>query len=151
MGCINKDTGLSTREEHFCHLYIETFNMTKAYMEVYKRDNYCKAKSEASKLMKNPYVLAYIKKLQDQAKERMQITPEFLIEKALTVYEQATQARPVMKFNPITRQMEESGQFIFDGKAANGALDIIANVTGLKQNKIDAKLSLEKVVIKDDV
>lgn len=151
MGALNKDTGLSTREEMFCELYIESFNMTKAYMTVYKRDNYCKAKSEANKLMKNPYVLAYIRKLQSEIRERMKITPEFLIEKALDVYEKSIQAKPVLKLNPKTNQLEETGQYVFDGRSAIGALDIIASVTGLKQSRIDAKLSLEKVTIKDDI
>jgi len=65
---------ITERQVTFCHRYIELLNATKAYREAgYNCSTGDSVTAAASRLLKKPVVKAYIKKLQRERIERLQI------------------------------------------------------------------------------
>lgn len=73
--------GLTIKQEAFCQAYIETGNASEAYRTAYAAD---KMKSEAihvqaSKLQDNPKIALRINELQDEIKQRHNVTVDSLL------------------------------------------------------------------------
>ncbi|MFA9381817.1 MAG: hypothetical protein ACERKO_12245, partial [Acetanaerobacterium sp.] len=51
------------------------------------------------------------------------------------VKDRAMQAEAIMRYNPVTKEMEETGEYKFDGYAANKALELIGKHLGMYLDK----------------
>lgn len=130
--------GLTIKRRRFADYYLENpNNQAEAYRKAgYSGDdNTCRV--EASKLLKNPNIIAYIESKQKELSDRTSVTKEFIIENAKKVLERSLQEVPVMKFNYETKEMEETGEFQFDSKGANGALKILGDTIGAFKQKVE--------------
>ena len=130
--------GLTLKRRRFADYYLENPNNQA---EAYKKAGYSGSDEtcavEASKLLKNPNVSAYIELKQKELSDRTSVTVEFIIENAKKVLARSLQEEPVMRFNYDTKELEETGEYTFDSKGANGALKILGDTIGaFKEKKI---------------
>lgn len=130
------DNGLTIKQQKFADL-IREGKLTQA--ECYRNAGYSgnddTCRVEASKLLKNPNISAYIEKMQEEVREKTTVTVEYIVENAKRVLEKSMQDVPVMKFNYETKEMEETGEYQFDSKGANGALKILGDTIGAFKEK----------------
>jgi phage terminase small subunit len=138
--------GLTIKQKLFCEYYVLSFNKADAYKKAYGIEDSTQASAAGIRLLRNEKILAYVNHLQEQARKEMNITPEFLIQKAMHVYEESVKPQKNFAFNPDTKKMEPTGDYHIDSKGANGALEVIAKVTGLNVQKVnvDAKVTKTK-------
>lgn len=130
--------GLTIKRRKFADYYLENpNNQAEAYRKAgYSGDdNTCRV--EASKLLKNPNIIAYIELKQRELSDKTSVTKEYIIEKAKKVLEMSLKEVPVMRFNYDTKELEETGEYQFDSKGANGALKILGDTIGAFKQKVE--------------
>lgn len=152
---LEKKKKLTARQEAFCQEYVSCLNQTLAYSRAYSDAKKDSARSAAARLFANVSVQARIKELQEEQAKRYNITPGFLIEKAMWVVNKASEGRDevvVDKFGEVVK----TGNKIYDHRAINDAIKNIASITGLNSQTIKAQVDAKaeasvKVVTADDV
>ncbi len=130
--------GLTIKRRRFADYYLENPNNQA---EAYKKAGYSGSNEtcrvEASKLLNNPNIKAYIEMRQKEIADRTTVTVEFIVENAKKVLERSLQEVPVMRYNCYTKELEETGEYQFDSKGANGALKLLGDTIGaFKEKKI---------------
>lgn len=129
----------------FCDYYLEN---PKSQAEAYNKagyagnDNTCRV--EASKLLKNPNIIAYIDMRREEMKERTSITVEFIVENAKKVLEKSLQEIPVMQYDYDAGCKKPTGEYVFDSKGANGALKILGDTIGAFKEKKEVEHTIAK-------
>lgn len=128
-------TGLTPKQERFCQEYVIDHNGTQAAIRAgYSEDT---AGSQAYDLLQKPEISARVKELDQTAAEKLGLTAEWVLSNLKTVVEKANQAVEVQKFDPTTRQMVGTGEYVFDSKGANRALELIGKHLGILTDKVD--------------
>ena len=136
---------MKENQKLFCQEYLKNGqNGTKAYAKVYKIKDENKAAASASRLLRNVKVSEYIKEIQEEIREKTTVTMEYIVEKAKDVLEKSLQEVPVTKFNYQTKELEETGEYQFDSKGANGALKILGDTIGAFTKKVELNDNTEK-------
>lgn len=106
-------------------------------MRAFGVDNYGTAASEASRLTKNPNIYTRIEELQKERAEGLKIDATYVLENLLTVSQRCQQAEPVKVWNYETKQLEETGEYVFDSNGANKALELIGKHLGMFKDKVE--------------
>lgn len=130
---------LSARQRKFCELYLQGKSATDAYREAYG-DKKSAGKS-ASRLLKNARIIAYMHELRKEQRDRLFLDENLVAVELVDLYRKAAKERPVMKWNPDTHQMEETGEYQFDGRTAAKALELLGKHLGMfvDKNEISGK------------
>lgn len=123
------DKPLTPREERFCQEYTVDYNQTWAA----SRAGYSpkSAAKQGCKLMKDPRILARIREIQKELVDRLGVTRERIVLELLDMVDICKAAKPVMRWNYITHQMEESGEYVIDSKGAAKALELLGKYLGM--------------------
>lgn len=116
---------LTDRQERFCREYIIDYNATQAAV----RSGYSvrSAAATASENLRKPNILARVRELQAEQRERLCITADWVIMSLVEVYEKCTQPVPVMIWDSDQHKKVASGQYTFDSKGALNALEMIGS------------------------
>ncbi len=122
---------LNLCQQLFVEEYINCLNATQAYMKIFGC-KYDTARTNAAKLLAKPNVCAYKEKLLAERREAMTVERDFVISNAMDVFMKCSAKKPVMEWNPEEKCLEPTGEWQFDSKGALGALDLIANICGMK-------------------
>lgn len=128
---------LTDKQELFCHEYLVDLNKTKAYMRAFGVDNYGTAASEASRLTKNPNISARIDELMKERAESIKVDAGFVLENLITISQRCQQAEEVKFFNYATKEMEGTGEYVFDSNGANKSLELIGKHLGMFKDKVE--------------
>lgn len=137
--------GLTLKMRRFADYYLENVgNQGEAYKKAGYSGSGETCAVEACKLLKNPKICAYIQMRQKEIQERTTVTVEFIVENAKRVLEKSMQDVPVMKYNYDTKEMEETGEYQFDSKGANGALKLLGDTIGAFKEKKELEHSVAK-------
>ena len=107
--------------------YLKDFNATQAAI----RAGYSERSDRTPRrLMVQPLVAAAIRKAVRERVERLGIGADDLLLRALALYDMATAAVPVTKWDAATKTRVETGEYTFDGALAAKALELIAKLLG---------------------
>ena len=137
--------------ERFCYEYIIDHNGKKAAIRAGYSEH--TAAQQASRLLKKPQIQERISELEQDICESLGLKAAWVVQRLMTVVDRAMQAEPVKVWNPATREMEETGEYMFDSRGANNALEILAKHLGMLESK---KLTVEtgetkiRVTLDDD-
>ena len=113
---------LTKQQIKFCVCYIECdYNGTEAA----EKAGYSKktARQQASRLLTNVNITAYVRILQLIAIETSGLSSECITQKRLEILNRCLQAQPVEKWDYTEQKMVETGEYIFDAKNALKALE----------------------------
>jgi phage terminase small subunit len=122
------------RYERFCQEYAVDYSGTQAAIRAgYKEKN---ARSQASTLLTIPNILARVRELQHEQVERLAVTQDYVVLQLLETYQRCLEETPVLKFDPDTGQMEETGKYQFDSKGALRALELLGKHLGMYNDKL---------------
>lgn len=143
---------LTPKQELFCQEYLKDLNGTQAYKRAgYKVKNDKVAQTQSSRLLSNVMISSRVKELMDIRAEENKINNDWVIKQLINVVEKSSQIKPVMIWNPDTKQMEESGEYEYDSNGVNKALELIGKHIGTFDPKhTTIKLSAEKNLLMQD-
>lgn len=144
------ENNLTLNQQKFADYYLANgCNATQAYADTYPRASIATAQQNGCKLLKQRYVHDYITKRQLELQEKTHVTQEYCIMNLKEVVERSLQHKPVMEFNRITGQLEETGEYQFDSIGANKALELLGKTLGIYIDKTDNKLNANTDLLSD--
>lgn len=133
-------TELKKRYELFCQEYVVDYNGTQAAIRAgYKEKS---ARQQASRLLASEEVLTRISELQKDQLDRLALSQDYVVLQLLETYKCCREPTPVMRYDPSTGEMEETGMYQFDSKGALRALELIGKHLGMFSDKVHVSGSL---------
>lgn len=133
---------LTDKQERFVQEYIIDLNATQAAI----RAGYSKktARQIGTENLSKPYILARIQEAKDERAEKLQLDAYWVLKRLKDISDRSMQAEEVMTFNPVSKEMEGTGEYQFDSVGANKATELIGRHIGMFDPKIGVQLkSLE--------
>lgn len=124
---------LSKRQELFCAEYVIDHNGRRAAEAAGWSEK--SAASTASRLLKLDEIRERIGELEKNAAEACGLTAIGVISSIMETRDRCLQATPVMKYNKITREYEETGEYVFDSTGANRANELLGKHLGMFEEK----------------
>lgn len=129
---------LTEREERYCREYCYCYNKTKAaILAGYGRRkdgtiNEASAAVQGCKLHKRPEIRGRIEEITSNAASEAGATPFYVAKKLKATADRCLQeVKPKMAFNPQTKRLEETGEFVFNATGAVRALKVLADINGM--------------------
>lgn len=133
---INKDTGLTDKQEKFCQEYLIDLNGTQAAI----RAGYSKktAKQVASENLTKLDVIARLRELNKKIEERTEISQEWVRKRFKEISDRCMTAEPVMIY--YGENWVESGEYKFDSSGANKATEMLGKHLGFFEKDNNSKV-----------
>lgn len=141
---INKETGLTDKQERFCQEYIIDFNGTQAAI----RAGYSEAtaRSTASEYLAKPNIQKRLGEIKKALSEKTELNHVWVLNRFKEISDRSMTAIPVMIFNPDTQQYEESGEYKYDSAGANKATENIGRIIGAYEKDNSQKVVQPPVI-----
>jgi phage terminase small subunit len=139
---------LTPKQEMFVKEYLVDLNATQAAI----RAGYSKKTADriGPELLGKTCVARAIEEANQKRAEKLELSAEWVLENLKNVAVRCQQAEPVMVFDYSTKEMVKTGEYQFDSKGANRALELIGKHLGIFEDRF--RLSgLVGVKIVDDV
>lgn len=139
---------LTEKMELFCLEYMKDLNATQAAI----RAGYSKntAKQIGTENLSKPAIRARIDELLEVRKEKVEFDANWVLARLAQVVDRSMSAVPVLRWDSESRSMVESGEFQFDSRGANQALEMIGKHLAMFKDKVEHSGTLG-VQIVDDV
>lgn len=146
---------LTPKQEMFCLEYLKDLNATQAYIRAGYKVKESVAKANASRLLANANVSARIEELKNKRAEKIKVEADWVIKNLIAVAERSMQAIPVEVWDHQAKEMVPTGEYTFDSKGANQALELLGKHIGLfdpKHGKVAAlsDAQIEKIRAETD-
>lgn len=150
---LNETIEINEKQKMFCEYYLEMRIAYQAYIRAFSTDTKVvperSARALSSLLLANVNVQKYLKELEAQRRKQSGIDAQFIIERAMHVYNECARPKHKWMYDPDKKEMVKSEDTYIDAKGANGALDIIAKVSGLNsiqfKGEVMTKSNAEKL------
>jgi phage terminase small subunit len=125
------------KHERFCQEYIVDLNATQAAI----RAGYSKntANEQGCRLLAKNNISARVNELQSKVIKKLELTQEWVLEHLKEIVSKSMQEEEVMKFDYQSKEMLGTGEYIFDSKGANRALELIGKHLGMFTDKLEVK------------
>lgn len=115
---------LTPKQEKFVDEYLVDLNAKQAAIRAgYSAKT---AEVQGSKLLRNPKVAEEVTRRRTQIKERLEINQEWVVARLVDNVERAMQAQPVKD-----REGNVTGDYVYQGAVANGALGLLGRFLGM--------------------
>ena len=88
-------------------------------------------------------MLSRVRELQAEQVKRLSISADWVIIKLKETLDQCMAAVPVMVWDPELKCKVESGDYVFDSKGAERALELIGKHIGMFTDKVEVKGQLD--------
>lgn len=122
---------LKAKERKFCEEYLKSgAKMESARAAGYGKTDGASANA-ATKLLKREDILSYLHALQAEARKQLHIDENWIVLKAIELYEKSMTAIPITRWDTATHQMVETGEYRPDAKGAAKALELIKTTLGI--------------------
>jgi Phage terminase, small subunit len=136
---------ITGRQDKFCREYIVDYHQTNAALRAgYSRKS---AAVAACRLLKNDKILARVRELQQELNDQLVTSKAFVMTGLRRAYDRAMQAEQVLEFNYDSKQMEPTGEYTFDGRTANRALELMGKELGMFTDRVqmegDVKIQVQ--------
>lgn len=130
---ITRELRLARRREMFIQEYMKDWNGTRAAKAVGYSD--VGSAVEASRMLKDPNVLARIRQLQAERSARLSISADFVLEGLIRIYDRCMQAEQVYEW--VDGQKVPTGEWTFDSRGAAKAMELIGKHLAMFTEKIE--------------
>lgn len=133
-----KKNALTPRQERFCHEFANGETRGNATQSAIKAGYAEKcAKVQGSVLLTYPNVSARVNELQKDIAEQLGIDRAFVLAGLKDVFEKCTQVKEVEIFDHETKQMIGTGEYVFDSRGANRALELLGKDIRMFIDRVD--------------
>lgn len=140
--------GLNDKQKRFAEEYLIDMNATQAAI----RAGYSPktAHVQGARLLSYANVSAYVKERQSELSAKLQLDQEWVLTHLRAVVEKSMQEVEVERWDYENKEMIGTGEYVFDSKGANRALELIGKHLGMFKDSL--KLTGEMTVkIVDDI
>ncbi|QPB42213.1 terminase small subunit [Rodentibacter haemolyticus] len=136
---------LTPKQEKFCQLYIELGNASEAYRQAYDCSKMTTKtiNEEAVKLLNNPKITPRVEELQNEHKQRHNLTVDQVISD-LIEYRDICMGRKPLKLTTVVKNNQEGTAnavdtecFVFEASGANKAFELLGKHLGMFTQKVD--------------
>lgn len=134
---------LTPKQEMFVKEYLIDLNATQAYLRAGYKVSEKIATVNASRLLANANVARAIEEANQKRADKLELSAEWVLENLKNIAERCQQAEPVMKFDYGERKLVETGEYQFDSKGANTALQLIGKHLGMFVEKKEITGNIE--------
>lgn len=129
------------RRELFCVEYVKTMNATQSAINAgYSPKT---AKQQGSRLLTRVDVLSRVRELQQELLDKLPISVYWVLEQYIEIYNRCMQKHPVLEWSYDDKKYVETGEWAFDAKGAQSALDSIGKYLGMQVNKHEVNGSFD--------
>lgn len=97
------------------------------------------AVESANRWMNQQNVRDYIQKLMDVRAEKTAISAEYVLSTIADTIERCREAKPILKLNKTTGEMEETGRYKFDAAAVLKGCELLGRHLVLFTDKVETK------------
>ena len=133
------------RHERFCREYIIDYNGTQAAIRAgYSQKS---AASQANRLLRDADVLSRVRELQKEQTERLCLSADWVVQRLMQVVDRCLQLEPVLEWDYEEKCKKPTGQYVFDSKGANQALETLGKHLGMLDKKVQADTPGESGVV----
>ena len=130
---------LTPKQELFIKEYLVDLNATQAYLRAGYKCSEEVARRNGSRLLTNADISRAIEEAKAARAEKLDLTAQWVLDRLVEVTERCMQAEEVMKWDYEERQMVPTGEYQFDSKGANTALQLIGKHLGMFVEKVQLK------------
>jgi phage terminase small subunit len=133
-------TKLTENQMLFCQEYLVDRNGTQAAI----RAGYSEktAYSQGHRLLNNAEVLSRVRELQREQNERLCVDADWVSLRLIEIVERCMQARPVLAWDREEKRYVETGEYQFDSRGANRALELLGKRHGMFADRVMGDLSV---------
>ena len=137
--------GLTPKQEKFCQLYIELGNASEAYRQSYDCSKMQKStiNTKAKELLKNGPITVRIEELQQEHRQRHNLTVDNIIAD-LQEYRDICMGRKPLTITTVVKNAQEGTAqsvntecFVFEPTGANKALELLGKHLGMFKDRVD--------------
>jgi len=126
---------LTDKNKLFADHYLVELNATKAaVLSGYSEKT---ARVQGSRLMTNVDIRAYIDEKQKVISQKLELNAEWVLQRLKDISDRCMVVEPVMTFNYVTKELEETGEYKFDSNGANKATELIGKHLKLFTDVVD--------------
>ena len=137
---------LKTKEIRFCRELLSDDNGTAAAIRAGYSEK--SARQAAYKLLQREEIVEYKILIAKEAYEKIGIVPEVIALQIHEILQRCMQKKPVMEWDPDSREYVETGTWTFDAKNALGAAKLMGESVGMFQKKpTDAKGKKQEITV----
>lgn len=138
---------LTDKQELFCMEYMKDLNATQAAIRAgYSRNT---AKQIGTENLSKPVIRARIDELLDVRKEKVEFDANWVLSRLAQVADRSMSATPVMKWDYDKKEMVETGEYMFDSRGANQALELIGKHLAMFKDKVEHSGNLGVQIVDD--
>lgn len=138
---------LTDKQELFCLEYMKDLNATQAAIRAGYSSN--SAKTIGCENLTKPYIRARIDELLETRKEKIEIDANWVLAKLTEVVDRTMKAEPVMKWDYEARSLVETGEYQFDSRGANQALELLGKHLKLWTDKTEHSGNIGVQIVDD--
>ena len=138
---------LTDKQELFCLEYMKDLNATQAAIRAGYSSN--SAKVIGCENLTKPYIRARIDELMETRKEKIEIDANWVLAKLTEVVDRTMKAEPVMKWDYEARALVETGEYQFDSRGANQALELLGKHLKLWTDKTEHSGNIGVQIVDD--
>lgn len=120
---------LNERQERFAQEYIIDLNATQAAI----RAGYSErtASAQASRMLNNVNILTRVNELKSKRADKLNLDAYWVLKRLMDISDRSMQAEPVMEWDPVDKEMVETGTYEFDSTGANKSTELIGKHIGM--------------------
>jgi len=144
---ITTEKKLTPKEIRFCEEYFKSGRARESAVAAGYSEK--SAATIASRLIKSEKIRNRISELETEKRAEREVDSNWLVQKAVDVYNRCMQAEPVTTWDSSERCRKETGEYTFDSKDALKALELIKSIL-VPQSSDDDNLSAD-ITFVDDV
>jgi phage terminase small subunit len=138
---------LTIKQEKFAQEYLVDCNATQAAIRAgYSEDT---AEQQGCRLLRNVKVLACIEERQKELTAKTELTQEWVLNNLKEVIAKCMQAVEVEKWDYEDKCMVGIGEYVFDSKGANRALELIGKHLGMFKDSLNINANLSVQIVDD--
>lgn len=138
---------LTDKQQRFIDEYLLDLNATRAAI----RAGYSErtAQEQSSRLLSNVIISARIQERKQELSIKTQLTQEWVLENLKDVVEKSMQAVEVEKWDYEDKCMVGTGEYVFDSKGANRALELIGKHLGMFKDRLEMSGAVAVKIVDD--
>ena len=93
------------------------------------------ANEQAGRLLAKVSIRSRVRELQEEQRERLCVNADWTVLKLIELTERCMQAKPVLAWDKESKQYIETGEYQFDSRGANRALELLGTHFGMFSDK----------------